>query len=107
MDVGRRTEGKQPQRGGVEHDAVARRCWSLQVSISLVLLVGAGLFLRTLHNLRSVDIGSNPQNLVFVRVDAEGAGLSDERKFRFLQDGMDRLQSATRRESMQPSRIPR
>ncbi len=46
----------------------------LQVSISLVLLVGAGLFLRTLHNLRSVDIGWNPHNLVFVRVDAEGAG---------------------------------
>ncbi len=44
-----------------------------QVSISLVLLVGAGLFLRTLDNLRSVDIGWNPNNLVFVRVDAQGA----------------------------------
>jgi predicted lysophospholipase L1 biosynthesis ABC-type transport system permease subunit len=39
-----------------------------QVAISLVLLVGAGLFLRTLHNLRHVDIGFNPQNLLLFRV---------------------------------------
>ena len=63
------------------------------MSISLVLLVGAGLFLRTLHNLRSVDIGWNPHNLVFVRVDAEGGQFDDERKFRFFQEGMDRLRA--------------
>jgi predicted permease len=39
-----------------------------QVAISLVLLVGAGLFLRTLHNLRQVDVGFNPRNLVLFRV---------------------------------------
>jgi predicted permease len=39
-----------------------------QVAISLVLLVGAGLFLRTLHNLRQVDVGFNPKNLVLFRV---------------------------------------
>ena len=65
----------------------------VQVSISLVLLVGAGLFLNTLNNLRSVDLGFDPQNLVFVRVDAEGGGLSDERKFQYLQDTIARLQT--------------
>ena len=40
----------------------------VQVAISLVLLVGAGLFLRTLQNLRHVDVGFNPQNLVLFRV---------------------------------------
>ena len=39
-----------------------------QVAISLVLLVGAGLFLRTLNNLRAVDIGFNPNNLLMVGV---------------------------------------
>ena len=39
-----------------------------QVAISLVLLVGAGLFLRTLQNLRHVDVGFNPHNLLLFRV---------------------------------------
>jgi predicted permease len=39
-----------------------------QVAISLVLLIGAGLFLRTVNNLRSVDVGFNPQNLIIFRV---------------------------------------
>jgi predicted permease len=40
----------------------------LQVAVSLVLLVGAGLFLRTLNNLRSVDVGFNPNNLMMFRI---------------------------------------
>ena len=40
----------------------------LQVAVSLVLLVAAGLFLRTLHNLRNVDVGFNTRNLVLFRV---------------------------------------
>src|SRR5207248_1513391 len=34
-----------------------------QVAISLALLIGAGLFLRTLQNLRHVDLGFNPRNV--------------------------------------------
>ena len=40
----------------------------IQVAISLVLLIGAGLFLRTVYNLRNVDVGFDPQNLVVFRV---------------------------------------
>jgi predicted permease len=39
-----------------------------QVAISLVLVVGAGLFLRTLSNLRAVDIGFNPNNLLIFSI---------------------------------------
>ena len=39
-----------------------------QVALSLVLIVGAGLFLRTLHNLRSVDVGFNPKNVLMFSV---------------------------------------
>ena len=39
-----------------------------QVTISLVLVVGAGLFLRTLQNLRHVDIGFNPRHVMLFSV---------------------------------------
>ena len=34
-----------------------------QVAISIVLLIGAGLFLRTLHNLKTRDVGYNPNSV--------------------------------------------
>jgi predicted permease len=40
----------------------------VQVAISVMVLVGAGLFLRTLQNLRDVPVGFNPQNLVIFGV---------------------------------------
>ncbi len=40
----------------------------LQVAMSLVLLVGAGLFLRTLDNLKRVDVGFDSRNLLMFNV---------------------------------------
>ncbi len=41
-----------------------------QVALAVLLLAGAGLFFRTLHNLRSADFGFAPDNLLSFRVDA-------------------------------------
>jgi predicted permease len=57
----------------------------LQVAVSLVLLVGAGLFLRTLNNLRSVDIGFNPNNLMMFRVNPQLNRYSPERVAQLFQ----------------------
>ena len=65
----------------------------VQVAISLVLLVGAGLFLRTLSNLRHVDVGFNPQNLLLFRVNP-GLNRYDEPRMRTLyRDMLDKLAS--------------
>src|SRR5258708_1456067 len=40
-----------------------------QVSLSLLLLIGAGLFIRTLGNLRTVDAGFKTTNLISFNVD--------------------------------------
>src|SRR2546423_14837524 len=42
----------------------------VQVALSLVLLVGAGLFVRTLRNLHRVDVGFNRESLLLFRIDA-------------------------------------
>ena len=51
----------------------------LQVAMSLVLLIGAGLFLRTLDNLRSVDVGFNANNLLMFRVNPLANRYENER----------------------------
>jgi predicted permease len=41
----------------------------LQVALSVVLLIGAGLFVRTLWNLRSADLGFQPRRIVLFTID--------------------------------------
>jgi predicted permease len=52
---------------------VAGALVTAQVSLSLLLLVGAGLFVRTLHNLRSLDRGFRHENMLLIDVDATRA----------------------------------
>ena len=50
-----------------------------QIAISVMLLIGAGWFLRTLRNLQNVDVGYPREKLVLVDVDLLTAGYSGER----------------------------
>ena len=49
-----------------------------QVALSLVLLVGAGLFLRSLVNLTNIDTGFNKQNVLTTSFDPDGAGYQQD-----------------------------
>ena len=51
----------------------------LQIALTVLLLGGAGLFLRTLSNLRSQNIGFETTHVVSFDVDPTLAGYSDER----------------------------
>src|SRR2546429_5567367 len=64
-----------------------------QVSLSLVLLVGAGLFVRTLTSLQSVNLGFNEHNLLLFSIDPTQDGYSGQRLANFYQDLMRRLES--------------
>src|SRR5262245_2616727 len=62
-----------------------------QVALSLLLLVGAGVFLRTLHNLQRVNLGFNQENLLVFRLQPEQGGYKDERLVQFYQRLFARL----------------
>ena len=49
-----------------------------QVAVSLALLVGAGLFLKTLANLRGVDVGFNPEQVLLFQMDSTRSGYGRE-----------------------------
>jgi macrolide transport system ATP-binding/permease protein len=57
-----------------------------QIAISLLLLVAAGLFVRTLANLNSIALGFNRENLLLITLNARQAGYKDDGLTRFYRD---------------------
>jgi len=72
---------------------LSRALLVLQVAVSLVLLIAAGLFLRTLSNLRSVDVGFNTRNLVIFNVNPRLLRYDDKRVTALVGDIAARLQA--------------
>ncbi len=62
-----------------------------QVALSLPLVLGAGLFLRTLDNLERQPLGFDPEDLLIFRLDATRAGLKGERLLSAYGDIRDRV----------------
>ena len=63
---------KQGGRGVARRQSVLGKVFLvLQVAVSIVLVVGAGLFLKTLGNLRDVDVGFTPASILLFRVDPD------------------------------------
>jgi predicted permease len=65
-----------------------------QVALSFLLLFGAGLFVKSLQNLRTTDTGVELDNLVTFQVSPALSGYSDERATAFYSQLLDRLRSA-------------
>jgi predicted permease len=64
-----------------------------QVALSLPLLVGAGLFLRTLQNLQQVDVGYAKERLLVIRVDVQMAGYEEQRRLPLFQRLLERVRA--------------
>ena len=63
----------------------------VQVSLSLVLLTTAGLFLRSLGNASSIDIGFKPANLLIMSMDPKLQNYSHNKTEQFLSQLHDRV----------------
>lgn len=70
-------------RGGIQRLAMSSSLMVAQVTVCLVLLVGAGLIIQSVHNLLAAQIGFNPQNVVLFDIDSK-LGDKDKAKTRRL-----------------------
>jgi len=73
--------GRRKKRLSLSHALVI-----LQIAISLLMLVGAGLFVRTLQNLQSIQLGFNHEDLLLFQMNARQAGHKDPEILTFFSD---------------------
>jgi predicted permease len=78
----------------------------IQVALSLLLLVGAGLFLRTLLNLQRVEPGFNTRNLLLFGVQPGLIGYKDEKLAQLYQQMFDRIEAVPGVQGVTFSRMP-
>jgi len=65
-----------------------------QVALALVLLVGAGLLLKSLNRLQAVETGFNPENLLTIRVSLPRAKYQeDEKCIAFFKQAVEQMKA--------------
>lgn len=85
------------KQGALNATASPSRLWlgrvlvASQVALSVLVLGTAGLFLETLRNLRSVDVGFDPENVLLFRVDPKLNGYEAEAQLRLQQQMREHL----------------
>jgi len=85
LHAGNRSE---PSRGGIRGALVVA-----QIAGSLMLLVAAGLFLRSFQRAEHMDLGFDPDHVLAVAVDPHEIGFDEPRTKTFYRDLEDRLRA--------------
>jgi predicted permease len=80
--------------GGTGSLFVRKGLVTAQVALSFLLLFGAGLFVRSLHNLKSTDTGVALDNLVSFQLSASLNGYDNERGTRFYEALLEKIRTA-------------
>ncbi len=79
--------------GGRDGHFLGKSLVAAQVAVSLVLMIGAGLFVRTLQKFEQKDLGFNQRNLLNFGIDASRAGYKGEPLVNFYQQLRQRIQA--------------
>jgi len=78
---------------GIRGARLSKSLVAAQVGLSMLLLVGAGLFVRTLQSLKSLDVGFDRYNLVVFSTNPVLVGYSRERAARLYRELLNRLET--------------
>jgi len=90
----------------VHRSILSRGLVVVQVALSLLLLIGAGLFVRTLLNLQCVDPGFNTQNLLLFDVQPSLIGYKDEKLRQIYREIGERVETVPGVQAVTFSRMP-
>ena len=66
---------------------------TMQIALTLFLLAGAALFMRTLQNLKATDLGLVPERMLQMTMQPKNAGYKDDQITPFLERVFERLRS--------------
>ena len=82
-------------RGSVSHRRLNSALVAVQFALSLVLLIGAGLLLKSFHRLESVDLGFNAENTLVMVANLPRAKYDNEEKaLQFYGSAIERLRTS-------------
>jgi len=101
---------KQAGSGQVSSEHPAHKIWSsafviVQIALSLVLLVGAGLLIRTLNNLHNQPTGIEQDRLLVFSVDGSQNGYSGDRLAALYEELIKRLAAAPGAQAASAARL--
>ena len=82
-------------RGTISHRRLNSALVAVQFALSLILLIGAGLLLKSFHRLESVDLGFNAENTLTMVANLPRTKYDNEEKaLRFYDSALERLRNS-------------
>ena len=92
--------------GGGPRLTIGRYLVSLQIALSLILVVGTGLFLRTLQNLAAVDLGFATDHILTFQTDPGRSGYQHAEALPLYHRLQERITAIPGVESLAMSQLP-
>ena len=91
---------------GGTHSIFRKTLVTLQVTLSLLLLIGAGLFVNSLHNLKTLNPGFQTSHLVMFGLDPTTNGYNADRIHSFYRRLFESLETLPSVESVSYANVP-
>ena len=81
------------REGGGQRASIRTGLLLAQAALSVVLLIGAALFVRSLRNVEALDLGWQPDRVLLIGLDTRGTDLETEGRQALTQRVVDRLRT--------------
>ncbi len=86
-------EGHAQASGGRSRSVATRWIVAMQVALSLILLIGTGLFIRTFTNLMTLNAGFDPNNVLMIETNIHNAGIAEPARAPLYRQMLTKLQA--------------